>query len=247
MKFVLRKIYRFILSCIYFGNKYECPCCGKKFRKWRVINNNINGRKGACWYCGSYERTRLFKLFLSDYIGRLDKKIKFLHVAPEEQLFKYLNNNPLIDYTAGDKRMSGYSYPKSVIDVDILHLPFKDQTYDFVMCSHVLEHVKDDKTAISELNRVLKTSGMGIIQVPMDIELDITDEETFEENLTPEERLKRFGQCDHVKLYGKDFFDRLITGGFDVEQFSFSEDVRCLYGLNDDEPIIIVYKNHSKQ
>lgn len=243
MKAILRKIYHFVLALIYCGDKYECPCCGRKFRKLRVINNNKNGRKGACWYCGSYERTRSYKLYLADFISHLDHKIKFLHIAPEEQLFQFLSNNGSIDYTAGDKRMEGYHYPKSVVDVDILHLPFEDNSFDFVMCSHVLEHIKDDKTAIAELNRVLKSGGMGIIQVPLDDKLDITDEEGFDENLTPAQRLARFGQFDHVKLYGKDFFDRLRQGGFEVEQFVFPGSVRERYGLNDDEPITVVYKH----
>lgn len=242
MKAILRKIYHFFLAVIYCGSKYECPCCGRKFRKLRVINNNKNGRKGACWYCGSYERTRAYKLYLSDYIEGLDHKIKFLHIAPEEQLYQFLYKNPCIDYIAGDKRMPGYYYPQGVVDIDILKLPYEDQSFDFVMCSHVLEHIKDDRTAITELNRVLKSGGLGIIQVPIDENLDITDEETFDENLTPDERFVRFGQYDHVKLYGKDFFDRLRMGGFMVEQILFSENICLRYGLNDNEPITIVYK-----
>ena len=140
-----------------------------------------------------------------------EKKIKVLHFAPEKAFlskFKKLEN---ISYDTID-----LNSPLADIKADICNLPLKDNTYDFILCNHVLEHIINDKKAMQELYRVLKKGGIGIFQVP----IDITKNKTFEDfSITdPKERNKLFGQYDHVRIYGMDFFDRLINVGFKVER-----------------------------
>ena len=120
-----------------------------------------------------------------------------------------------LDYTTADL----YS-PIVDVKADILDLPFEDELFDFVLCNHVLEHIEDDAKAMSELFRVLKPGGIGIFQIPQDLSLDQTFEDS---NITsPEERAAHFGQYDHVRIYGKDYFDRLRKVGFKVDEIDYS-------------------------
>jgi ubiquinone/menaquinone biosynthesis C-methylase UbiE len=121
-----------------------------------------------------------------------------------------------LNYTTADL----YS-PIVDIKADILDLPFADNSFDIVFCNHVLEHIEDDAKAIKELYRVLKTGGMGVFQVPQDMSL----EKTYEDfSITSkEERKKHFGQYDHVRVYGKDYFNRLRKAGFTVSEVNYSK------------------------
>jgi SAM-dependent methyltransferase len=93
---------------------------------------------------------------------------------------------------------------------DARELPFEDDSFDAILCVHVLEHVADDRAALRELRRVLRPRGWAVIQVP--ILRDKTIEDPAEQD--PAQRLRRFGQDDHVRVYGEDFFDRLSEAGF---------------------------------
>ena len=139
-------------------------------------------------------------------------------MAPEQcflHLFKKLKN---LDYTTADL----YA-PKVDVKADILNLPFAENSFDMVFCNHVLEHIEDDAKAMSELFRVLKPGGMGIFQVPQ----DLNREKTFEDfSITdPEERAEHFGQYDHVRVYGRDYFDRLRKAGFQVLEVDYSKNL----------------------
>ena len=130
----------------------------------------------------------------------IPKPAKMLHIAPEVQAQRLVEELLWSDiYSLGDKRTEGYTYPDYVTDMDIMSLPFEDNSFDVVMCSHVLEHVFDDIKAMSEFRRVLKPDGIAIIQVPYNSDQKITDEEKESEHLTPQQRKQRFGQFDHVK------------------------------------------------
>ena len=124
-------------------------------------------------------------------------------------------------------------------------LPFNDNSFDVIFCNHVLEHVQDDTKAMKELFRVMKKGGMGIFQVPQDLNRDIT----FEDNsiTDPKERAKIFGQYDHVRVYGRDYFDKLRSIGFNVEEVNYSQKISSellsRYRLMEGELLPVVFKN----
>ena len=106
---------------------------------------------------------------------------------------------------------------------DICNLPFEDNSFDLIFCNHVLEHIPNDKKAMQELFRVLKKGGFGIFQIPQ----DISREKTFEDNsiINQKDRAKIFGQYDHVRIYGKDYFDKLRSVGFSVQEIEYAKKI----------------------
>ena len=204
-----------LIKIYLFGNKYTDPIDGSSFRKFLPYGYNNVRLNALSPSTFSLERHRLLWLYLKRETDFFEKKIKVLHFAPEKAFlskFKKLEN---ISYDTID-----INSPLADIKADICNLPLKDNTYDFILCNHVLEHIINDKKAMQELYRVLKKGGIGIFQVP----IDITKNKTFEDfSITdPKERNKLFGQYDHVRIYGMDFFDRLINVGFKVEQCEYT-------------------------
>lgn len=138
-------------------------------------------------------------------------------MAPEQcflKRFKKLNH----DYTTAD-----LNSPIADVKADITKLPFEDNSFDIIFCNHVLEHIPDDTKAMQELFRVLKNGGMGIFQIPQDLKR----ETTFEDNsiTDPKERARIFGQYDHVRIYGRDYFDKLKSIGFRVKQIDYTREI----------------------
>jgi SAM-dependent methyltransferase len=139
---------------------------------------------------------------------------KALHIAPEIQFEKRLRKKIGCGYVTADL------FDKNVdIRVDITDIPYRDDYFDFVYCSHVLEHIPDDRKAIREIKRVLSDVGFAVIMVPINVK------KTFEDPtvVDPNERLRLFGQKDHVRRYGPDFRDRLLDEGFLVDEFGPSD------------------------
>ena len=99
-------------------------------------------------------------------------------------------------------------------------MPFEDNFFDFILCNHVLEHIVDDTKAMKELYRVLKRKGTAILQVPINVGRD----RTFEDNniTTKKERIEKFGQYDHVREYGLDYYKKLESIGFSVEKNNYA-------------------------
>lgn len=180
------------------------------------------------------------KLVLENILADSDKPLKMLHIAPDVSLRDWLLRHKMVEYTAGDRRAEGYSYPDYVIDLDILDLPFEDNSFDFVLCSHVLEHIIDDGRAMEELRRVLRPDGRAIIQVPLDYNSAVTIEESPADRLTPRQRLEKFGQFDHVRIYGTDFYDRMKSHGLPVNPVKMSDADNTLYALYPWEDIMLV-------
>ncbi len=145
-----------------------------------------------------------------------------------------------LDYTTADL----YS-PIVDVKADILDLPFDDENFDIVFCNHVLEHIEDDTKAMKELYRILKPGGMGVFQIPQDLGL----EKTYEDfNITSkEDRKKHFGQYDHVRIYGKDYFDRLRKVGFTVKEVDYSKTISAelvdKYRLTSGEILPVCFKS----
>ena len=198
-----------------YGNKYTDPIDGNTFRAflpygYNKIRNNVLSPSTF-----SLERHRLLWLYLKNETSFFKAKLKVLHFAPESALmnkFKKLKN---LSYDTID-----LNSPIADIKADICDLPFLDNSYDFILCNHVLEHIIDDNKAMRELYRVLKKNGIGIFQVPMDYNRDTTFEDFSVTN--KKERNKLFGQYDHVRIYGLDFFDRLQKAGFSVERCEYT-------------------------
>ena len=237
LKKILRPAYHRALSLLHAGNKCTCNCCGNSYRSFRAFDD---GFRGMCWQCGSYPRNRAMKLVLDDIISNTDKPLEMLHIAPEACLREWLRKNEKVEYTAGDKRAAGYYYPDYVQNLNILNLPFDDNSFDFVVCSHVLEHIIDDGQAMDELRRVLRPDGCAIIQVPLDYDSPLTVEEKPADHFTPQQRLEKFGQFDHVRIYGTDFFDRMQRHGLPVSRIKMSDADNTRYCLYPWEDIMLV-------
>ena len=166
-----------------------------------------------CHNCGALERHRLLWLYLTRGPHLFDQPHKLLHFAPEPVLFRKFLEADDIDYYPCD--LAPQNLPASARKMDITDIQFDDESFDAILCNHVLEHVPDDHKAMSELYRVLRTGGWAILQVPINSNLDHTIEDLAVTN--PDERRKLYGQRDHVRRYGKDFEERLERAGFDVK------------------------------
>lgn len=187
-----------------------CPVCTSHSPSFR--SSGMRHRAEArCPSCGALERHRLIWLFFKQSTDLFQPPRKhMLHVAPEPvfaSLFKAIEH---IDYLSADL------FNKSaMVEMDIMNIKYPSDTFDVIYCSHVLEHVADDRQAMREFYRVLKPSGWAVLQVP------IVAERTFEDaSITdPAERTRVFGQADHLRNYGKDYEDRLKEAGFTVRRF----------------------------
>lgn len=180
------------------------------FKYWYGSFETIGKEKRKCPVCGSMDRDRLMTMFIS-LLGSTDgTKLKVLQIAPSGAMETWLRGRDNIVYESTDLYMPRVSFNADIQDLKMV----SDNTYDIILCSHILEHVENDKKAMREIRRVLKKDGLCIFLVPILGGLSSTDEE-FE--CSEHEKWLRFGQDDHVRLYGKeDFLDRLSEVGFNV-------------------------------
>lgn len=205
-----------VLALFYRGNKVECPICKAKFAKFLPYGRGKSARPNAlCPNCQALERHRLMWLYLKDKTDFFTAPQKLLHIAPESCFIHRFESMKNLDYITAD-----IESPLAKVKMDIHQIPFEDNTFDVVFCNHVLEHVQDDIKAATEICRVLKPNGWAILQVPF---IDTDLETTFEDfSITsPTEKLKVFGQEDHVRMYGKDYGRRLEKGGLEVLEDDF--------------------------
>ena len=210
-------LFKWLIPLFYRGNKFEDPIDGKKYRKLLPYGYKNDQRENALAPGSlSLERHRLLWLFLKEESDFFTNDKKMLHIAPEQCFVDVFRNQKNIDYTTAD-----IESPLADVLMDVQDIPFDDNTFDVVMCNHVLEHVTDDKKAMQELYRILKPGGFGIFQVPQDINRTTTYEDAS--ITSPKERSKHFGQYDHLRIYGMDFFDKLKNVGFKVTPYDFSK------------------------
>ena len=209
LQIISKPIFKFI-SIFYIGNNVECPICNSKFSKFFPYGRDARDN-ALCTSCLSLERHRLLYLYLFEKSSEFHKKINLLHIAPEECFINLFKENDNITYTTADLES-----PLAKVKMDIHKMPFEDNIYDFILCNHVLEHVKDDLMALSEIKRVLKKGGKGIVQVPF---YKPIPEFTLEDKsiTSKKDREKYYGQSDHVRKYGKDYKQRIESTGLKVE------------------------------
>ena len=225
------------------GNNVECVCCNKKFITF--LPAGIAKRANAyCINCGSLERHRSLWLFLHNQTNFFKEPQVLLHSAPEQIFYKKFSTLANIQYYPVDLYPENYGYGSKTIRMDITDIKFADNFFDVVMCNHVLEHVADDQKAMREMFRVLKPGGWAILNVPIDFNRDNTFEDVTIND--PKKQLELFGQPDHVRVYGKDYFDRLKNAGFAVENIdfnaTFSQGDFFRYGLQHGENIFLCRK-----
>ncbi|WP_117883941.1 class I SAM-dependent methyltransferase [Aureibaculum luteum] len=200
------------------GSKYTDPIDGKRFRKFLPYGYGTQRPNVLSPSTLSLERHRLLWLYLQNETNFFEdsKPKKVLHMAPEQCFLKRFRKLKHIELITADL----YS-PIVDVKADICDLPFEDDSFDMIFCNHVLEHIIDDKKAMQELYRVLKPGGTGIFQIPQDYSRTTTYEDFT--ITSPEERAKHFGQYDHVRVYGSDYFDRLKAVGFKVNEVNYSQ------------------------
>jgi SAM-dependent methyltransferase len=245
----------------YRGTQYGCPICGVTLRAFKPIwrsfwidyqqyeyirspfaMETFNVGAFSCPACDAYDRERLTALYLDRAFGAFDprRRYRLIEFAPAHALFRTMNRYPFIEYRSADL------FRADVDDrMDITACAYADQSVDVFLCSHVLEHIEDDRKAMRELNRILKPGGFGIVLVPLFPDLDETHEDPAITTLR--ERWKYFAGGDHVRQYGKrDFVARLAAAGFAVDQLGidyFGKDVFRRAGIAENSVLYVVRKD----
>ena len=238
LSIVVRPILAFLLK----GSRFTDPIDGKSFRMFLPYGYGNQRNNVLSPSTLSLERHRLLWLYLQNetdfFQSELDsdspvtqnKRIKLrkdaetssllkvLHFAPEQEFYKRFKKQTNIEYTTTDLLS-----PLADVKADICNLPFEDNAYDIIFCNHVLEHIPDDTKAMQELFRVLKPGGMGIFQIPQ----DLSRASTFTDDtiVDQKERSKIFGQYDHVRVYGRDYFEKLRSIGFKVIEEDYTHKI----------------------
>ena len=213
-------IVRPVISWYLRGDKFTDPIDGRSFRKFLPYGYGKQRENALSPSTLSLERHRLMWLFLRDNTTffTATKKLKVLHIAPEQCFLDIFRKQQNLNYITSDLES-----PIADVKADICDLPFKENEFDIVFCNHVLEHISNDTIAMQELYRVLKPGGFGIFQIPQDLSKAIT----FEDNTITDrkERAKLFGQYDHVRVYGRDYFDKLRSIGFKVDEVDYTKKI----------------------
>lgn len=196
-----------VRSARHRGHEVYCALCDGEFDSF-IPHRGVS--PGRCPRCGSLERHRLLVGFLRERTDLFTARLSVLHIAPEYGLQRRLRRLDNLTYRSAD-----LDSPLAMDRVDLLDMPYADGSFDVVICNHVLEHVADDRLALSEIRRVLVSAGRALLLSPIDQELA----ETLEDPTVtaPAERDRVFGQSDHMRRYGRDFAERVAEAGFAVD------------------------------
>ncbi len=243
----------------YFSREYYCPVCRNYISHFDRLPDyyfemaakhecivpfedaeSLNIDNYSCPVCGASDRDRLYAIYLESVFDQLDHSgtYSFLDIAPSHPLMKFIKSHSFIQYRSADLHMGGVDDRLSVEDMSM----YPDKSFDFFLCSHVLEHVEDDFNAMRELRRILKPDGRGIVMVPIMLSLQDTYEDPTK--TTEAERWKYFGQGDHTRMYAKaSFVSRLEKAGFKVEQLDsmfFGSDLFDKSGIDSKSVLYVV-------
>lgn len=249
IKNLLKKIY-------HFGLTFKCVYCKSNLSKLLphglthpvLYQYDVVGGKrrlnNKCPICRCNDRERLLFFYYHNVIKpNLDAPKNLLHIAPEPHFSALLKSNNNIKYISGDKFEKGYETSYSAEYIDICDTKLPDEEFDFVICNHVLEHVTSYEVALAEIKRILKSGGKAVLQVPYAKLLTNTIEDL---NTTSEkEREEKFGQYDHIRLFGLDYPNILKRAGFSVNQYTsaqLSNNQTHKFALNPDEIIFEIVK-----
>lgn len=252
----LRGFWQKILGFYYKGSKYYCPYCQHSSRKLlpaglkMTIYDELEvagsgyRKNCTCPRCFSIDRDRLIYIFMKNKTDIFSNKLKILHIAPEPSIKSMLRSLPNIDYHAGINYRDSFYFSKDIIQLDLTNIYYKNNEFDVVICNHVLQFIQDDKKAISEIYRILKPGGMAILQVPISLKLDETLEDEY--FIMPEDHEKHFFQFEKVRIYARDYKNRLENAGFTVKIYNptkekWIEDIDK-YAINPKEDVYVGYK-----
>jgi SAM-dependent methyltransferase len=246
--------------------RYKCAVCENRVFRFDplppdAITHNFkystdqaemcNAANYSCPRCGAADRERLYALYLKGYFSAVagecspSDSIKFVDFAPSVPLSSFIKrliaNSPCVfSYRTADLFRAGVDDRVDIMDLKV----YKDESVDFFLCSHVLEHVPDDKRALSELYRILKRGGQGILVVPIVLAaLEIDEDPSLTDTA---ERWRRFGQDDHLRLYSKEgFLMRVAQAGFTVRELGlqhFGEKTFRVQGITEQSILYVVEK-----
>jgi SAM-dependent methyltransferase len=232
-RYVVRGAGLALVGPLFRGGNVTCPCCDRRSRRW--VSFGYPNR--LCPRCSASERNRLLMLYLRNETAVFThREFTVAHFAAEYSLMRKFTRLPNVDYIAAD-----LDPPFGGVAMDITALPLSSESVDIAICSHVLEHVPEDVTAMAELRRVVRPGGVALVMVPCDPRRDTTYED--DSITTPEGRLVAFGQDDHVRIYGRDFAARLRAAGFEVSPLSYTRklglDASKRYGLDEGDVIFV--------
>jgi len=241
------------LRIAHSGTEHKCSLCDSGIKSFlpfgfsfpvltekQVVGGGYR-QDVLCPVCGSLDRERLLHLYLLHKTDLFDRPYRLLHIAPEPRLTEILKSKPNLDYLTAD-----FYVDTVMVKMDITDIQYPDNSFDAIICNHVLEHIIDDGKAMSELYRTLKPEGWAILQVPISHILESTYEDSS--IVTEQEREIAFGQDDHVRIYADDYVDRLRQVGFKVNVFKWVDEPEVfggennLFGLNKEEAIYFVSK-----
>ena len=235
LSYVARPVLAFFLK----GDTFTDPIDGKGFKSFLPYGYGNQRNNVLSPSTLSLERHRLLWLYLQNETDFFTAPKKVLHFAPEQAFYKRFRQMKHLDYVTTD-----LNSPLADVKADICNLPFNDNEFDIILCNHVLEHIPDDTKAMQELYRVMKPGGYGIFQIPQDLKR----ESTFEDNSITDrkQRAEIFGQYDHVRIYGRDYFEKLRSVGFKVDEVDYTSKLSKSevnrYCLAKGEIIPVVYK-----
>jgi SAM-dependent methyltransferase len=257
------QLYKFVTSAknVCQGKRYYCPVCNTRrwhfnfFPIWLLMkwdeygyvhsifaHETLNIFALNCPRCGATDRDRLYALYLKQEFDRMDvtKKYLFIDFGPSEPLSRSLRKYPFLNYRSADLFLDNVDDRVDIADMPI----YKDNSIDIFLCSHVLEHVEDDRKAIAELYRILNQDGWGIVMAPILLTLsDVYEDASIKSDA---DKWKHFGQPDHFRLYSKQgFIARLEEAGFEVNQFGidyFGADAFERHGIHPRSVLYVVRK-----
>lgn len=249
------------LESNYISRLKICPCCGReviyvplseyysamarKYQAEQAVEESrletLNKEEYSCPQCGGSDRDRLIISFLKkEGLDEAREGMKVLQIAPAAVITSWIQRHcPHIAYETTDLYMDNVSFQSDIMNMDMI----RDDTYDVIICSHVLEHVQDDRKALSEMKRILKPDGKIVFLVPLDLNASDIDEEW---GLSEAENWRRFGRGDHCRLYNKDGMMHRLEEFFCVHSLGkeyFGEEMFQQCALTDTSTLYLLTKS----